>query len=303
MKTPTRHSLNAALLGAAMIVAAPLQAQDAGTQEPENEDIVVEGTIDVDRADTRDQTRDITQRVTSTMAPLARFQKPICAGIWGLSEENAQIVIDRIYYNAEQVGVPIDETAECKANVWVIFVDDPQETFAQLRDNDDFMVRGLPYWDRERVEEQEGAALSWNITSIRTRGGAEAGDIELSGPVYETTQMSRTTTAVREDIEFSVVLFRRSELANVDALTVADYATMRALAKTEEPNESLAFDTILGAFGPARDVTRLSVFDRSYLRALYRSSPTRNARFALTEVESLMEEELARMEAEGSQQR
>ena len=298
MKSPAHHILTAMACSAAAL-AVPLHAQDVANGDPENDDIVVEGTIDVDRGDARDQTRDITPRPTSAMEPLARFNKPICPGVWGLAPENAQIVIDRIYDNAEQIGVEVDAAENCGANVWVIVVDDPHATFKELRDNNDFLIRGLGYWERERVEDQEGAALSWNLISIRNRGGLKAVQGADTGPVNETTLMTRTNTAIRQDIEFSVVLFRRSELGTVDALTLADYATMRALAKTEEPSEDLAFDTVLGAFGPARDVTRLTVFDRSYLRALYRSSPTRNARFALTEVESLMEEEYARMESEG----
>ncbi|MGB3796172.1 MAG: hypothetical protein WA957_07705 [Alteraurantiacibacter sp.] len=302
MKTQTRFSLTAALCSAAMVAAAPLTAQDAGATDPENE-IVVEGSIDVDRADARDQTRDITPRPTAALEPLARFNKPICPGVWGLAPENAQLVIDRIYDNAEQVGVAVDATENCGANVWVIVVDDPHETFEQLRDDNDFLIRGLGYWERERIEKQDGAALSWNLISIRNRGGLEAVQGANSDAVNETTLMTRTNTAIRQDIELSVVLFRRSELATVDALTLADYVTMRGLAKTQEPNEDLAFDTVLGAFGPARDVTRLSVFDRSYLRALYRSSPTRDARMAMTDVESLMEEEFARIEAERANQR
>ncbi len=303
MKTAARYSLTIALCSAAMAVAAPLSAQDAANGDPGNENIVVEGTIDVDRADARDQTRDITPRPTAALEPLARFNKPICPGVWGLAPENAQLVIDRIYDNAEQVEVMVNATENCDANIWVIVVDDPHETFQELRDNNDFLVRGLGFWERERVEDQDGAALSWNLISIRNRGGLEAVQGANSDAVNETTLMTRTNTAIRQDIELSVVLFRRSELATVDALTLADYATMRALAKTEEPNEDLAFDTVLAAFGPARDVTRLSVFDRSYLRALYRSSPTRDARMALTDVESLMEEEYARMESEGEIQR
>ncbi len=303
MKSSAHHIFTAIACSAATVLAAPLHAQDSANADPGNDDIVVEGTIDVDRADARDQTRDITPRATSAMEPLARFNKPICPGVWGLAPENAQLVIDRIYDNAEQVGVEVDATENCGANVWVIVVDDPHATFKELRDENDFLIRGLGYWERERIEDQDGAALSWNLVSIRNRGGLEAVQGANSDAVNETTLMTRTNTAIRQDIEFSVVLFRRSELGTVDALTLADYATMRALAKTEEPNENLAFDTVLGAFGPARDVTRLSVFDRSYLRALYRSSPTRDSRLALTDVESLMEEEYARMEREGEIQR
>ncbi|MWV29214.1 hypothetical protein [Aurantiacibacter rhizosphaerae] len=302
MNIRARHAIAAALCSAAMAIAAPLAAQDQAPKEPDNE-IVVEGEIDVDRGDARDQTRDITPRPTSAQEPLARFNKEICPGVWGLAPENAQIVIDRIYDNAEKIGVPVNDAPDCGANVWVIVVDDPHETFKQLRDKNDFLVRGMGYWERERIEKQDGAALSWNLVSTRSRGGLEAVQGANSDAVNETTLMSRTNTAIRQDIELSVVLVRRSELATVDALTLADYATMRGLAKTEEPNESLAFDTVLGAFGPARDVTRLSVFDLSYLRALYRSSPTRDARLALTDVERLMEEEYARMEAERTEQR
>ncbi len=297
-------TLTATLLASVFTLSQPALAQDGNADEPRSDnEIVVQGEIQVDRADARDQARDITPNARTSMDPLARFQKPICPGVWGLSPENAQALIDRMYYNAEQAGVPVNVEENCPANIWVIFVDDPAETFAEMRDEQAFLVRDLGYWERERVEEQDGAAMSWNITTIRNRGGTEmqmnSTAADLPGPVAENTIMSRTNAGIREDIEMSVVLFRRSRLAEADVLTVADYATMRALAKTEEPNEDLSFDSVFGAFGSAADVKRISVFDRAYLRALYRSSPTRLSRLALSEIDALMEEEYARMESEG----
>ena len=73
MKSPAHHILTAMACSAAAL-AVPLHAQDVANGDPENDDIVVEGTIDVDRGDARDQTRDITPRPTSAMEPLALQQ-------------------------------------------------------------------------------------------------------------------------------------------------------------------------------------------------------------------------------------
>ena len=260
-------------------------AQDA-------DEIIVQGER-VDRSEARGQARDITPRSSGWGDPLARFQKPICVGVWGLLPENAGIVIDRVYENAERVGIPIEETEGCAANVWAIFVDDPQKTFADLRRENSFMVEGLPYFERERIEEERGPSLAWNVVSTRNREGEviSIGDVDPgSMAVNPVTSMSRLQSAVRNDIEWSVVLIARSALADLDAHSVADYVTMRALARTETPDPSdMAFSTIMTLFDEGAD--RLTDFDLAYLRDLYSSSPLQPGRQTGGRIAAFMDEQ------------
>ncbi len=273
-------------LFAALAGAVPAAAQDAAG--PGDDTILVEGEREGRNREARDQAREITSRPGSVAAPLARFQRPICPGVFGASEESARLMIDRILHNAERVGLETVDGEGCTANIVVAFVDDPQDEFRQLRTANHYLADGLSFWDAKRVTEQEGPVLAWNVTITRTRDG----QLPPRGkpPVYETTASGRTDLGVREDIEVSVVMVRRDAVGTMDAVTLADYATMRALAQTEPPHGDTAFGTVLTLFDEgAAAPDRLTDFDLAYLTSLYRSAPNTPSRMALDDVGRLME--------------
>lgn len=272
-------------LAASLALPLPLAAQDSPAP-PSDEEIVVEGEREPRSWEAREQARDITPRARTGFEPLARFQNPICPGVWGLAPASAQLLIDRIYQNAEQAGVAVNITEGCRANIWVIFVDDPQAEFAKMRRESEFLLDGLDHWELERIEDQDGPAIAWNLTSTRTREGM----LPTPGSAqFETTLMSRTNTAVREDIELSVVLIRRDAVADLDVVAVADYATMRALAKTEPPRRDTAYSTALALFDRDSAPTRLTEFDLAYLQDLYSSRATQPGRQGHGRVAALMD--------------
>jgi hypothetical protein len=292
-------------LGLALSLSAlPAMAQDDDQREAERGTIVVEGER-IESRDVRETARDITAPSASSGEPLARFQREICVGVWGLQAENAQLVIDRIYDNADRADIPVDTAADCGANVWVIVVDDPAATFARLHEQDSFMTRHLSRAQRRAVEAQEGATRAWNVVSYRNRDGQPIASPEENAdnafaaraageppPANPNTNMSRLESAIRLDIELGVVLIARSELASLDAYSIADYATMRLLAQTEPPSREQQVDTVLTLFEPgvSDDAPRyLTLFDRAYLESIYDSSPTRPGRLALGRVAEEMQ--------------
>lgn len=308
-----RKSLHAISVGFALslgaLVSLPLLAQDTAVVDPDGNEIVVEGQLPDGGVAARQQARNITHRLGSTSEPLARFQRPICAGVWGMTEENAALVISRIYDNARRIELEIDETEGCAANVWAIFVDDPAATFAELREDNGWMVRDLSFSERNVVEDQEGPARAWNVTTTRTaEGQVVATGFETvaanmlsqqnpdagGAPIAPTSNMSRLESAVRRDIELSVVLIDRSALADLDAFAIADYATMRLLARTLEPSRDTPYGTIMTLFSEDSGVDRMTAFDVAYLRALYRGDAHRQGTRALTNLDSLMAQEVMR---------
>ncbi len=294
----------------AALAAQPIAAQDT---------IVVEGER-IETADVRSTARDITVGSQATQVPLARFQRPICPGVWGLSGTNAQMVLDRIAANAIAADVPVEEEADCGANVWVILVDDVAATFDQLEEDDSFLTRHLTPYQLRKVRSQEGSARGWNLITSRNPDTGERlpSGFELAGafqealnngeppPVNEISRMSRLDLGIRTDIELSVVLIERSAIADLDAHAVADYATMRLLAYVEPPSRESIVSTVLTLFEPVEGEfapQRMTAFDQAYLRALYRSSPTRPARIALGNISGLMEDLDDAEDAEDVQER
>ncbi len=260
----------------------------------------------IETADVRNIARDITVGSQATQTPLPRFQRPVCPGVWGMTEQNAQAVLDRIVANAIAADVPVAEEAGCGANVWVIIVDDVEATFERLENEDSFLTRHLTDYQLRKVRDQEGSARGWNLittrnpdTGSRVPTGFEATQefvaaraAGLSDPANAVRGLSRLELGIRTDIELSVLLIERAAIAELDSHAVADYATMRLLAYTEPPREQGPVSTVLTLFAPddaEAAPQRMTRFDQAYLRALYRSSPTRPARMAIGNISGMME--------------
>jgi len=267
----------------AMALAAPVGAQNA----PEDEDILVEAEREQRHREARQQAREITPRARTVVSAIARFQEPICPGTLGLDPESARLVNDRIMYNAELIGLPVAEGEGCTPNIIVAVVPDPREDFAELRDLNHPLLRGVDLWERKRVAGQEGPVLAWNITQTRT----SAGQARSGGAAFDSTQTSRLSLGVREDMVLSVILIDDDVIGDADGVALADYATMRALAETTPPDGDTTFGTVLAMFNEgAISSQRLTEFDLAYLRSIYESRDNDPSQFSFRNVGKLMEE-------------
>jgi hypothetical protein len=224
--------------------------------------------------------------------PLARFTDPICPGVWGLSGESAQYIIDRIYYNAEAAGLELDETAGCGANVIVAFVDDPHGEFADMVAHDHMLVDSLSFDEKKRVSDTAGPVLAWNVVATRTRDGQ---DRDGRPPVFDSTEISRLNAGTRRDMLLAMIMLDTDLLEDLDGLALADYATMRTLARTVPVEEGEAtYGTILSLFAdPVNAPQSMTQFDRAYLASLYSGRANLPGNMALRDVDERMEEAAA----------
>lgn len=292
-KSALAHLLLAA---AALASATPLLASD----DPREPDIVVTGEIeagDVDAGEVRSQARAVTPRGGVINEPLARFQQPVCVGVWGLSGESAGFVIDRVYYNAEAAGIELDDTPGCAANVIVAFVADPHGEFRDLVAARHQIVDGLTQDDRNRVTRTEGPVLAWHLVANLTDTGEGRNG---RPPSFESTQTSRLNAGMRRDLVLSVVMIDSDLLVDLDALALADYATMRALARTRPTDlEGSPAGTVLALFDdPVNAPQSMTAFDRAYLASLYASRATMPGQYALRDIDERMTREAAAANAE-----
>ncbi|TIX49794.1 hypothetical protein [Alteraurantiacibacter aquimixticola] len=278
-----RTGMLPALLGCFAILAAQPATAEEEEQQLDSEDvIVIEGDQPVSVRDVRRQAGSITPREGAVGAPLARMRREVCVGVYGLAPDSARLVIDRIYYNAEAVGLKVSEEEGCTANIVVAVVEDPREEFASLRRESSRLVEGIDLWERKRVAEQEGPALAWNAVATTAFDGSQP--IGRGPPVFESTMSGRTGTHTLREIMVSVVLVDSEALAGLDGVTLADYATMRSLAHTRAPIEAISAPTVLGLFTAEGAPDRLSAFDRGYLRSLYGGPGNRPLSYAMSDI-------------------
>lgn len=303
------------LLAAMLTSAAAVQAQSPVVLKevtaPTGPDIVVTGKADPTERQTAQQARSISRMGDVYHDPLARFSDPICPGVLGLPVDAAGIVVDRIRYDAERAGAPVEKTTNCKANIIVVFTRDGGAEVGRLLKTRGYLFDGLDTAEAKELQEEKGPVRAWNVTALRNRFGQEenprfiAAGLQLGddsgslrmGPVRVTsapTSDSRVFLASRVDITASVVVIDLAAIDGMPVARIADYAAMRALARTRPAEGDTAASTILSLFDPAGQAPReMTSFDLAYLRTLYDAGSNLPASAKILNVSRMLEKDKA----------
>lgn len=266
-------------LAAALWSFAPASAQD----HPTTPDILVEGQTEkpATQSEVTHEARQVTEGGDFRHSPLARFEDPVCPGIMGLTLDAAELMVDRIRYNAENLGLRLASENGCAPNLIVAFVPDAKGQMAALDHAHGYLFSALDLTEKRALLAEAGPARVWTTTVMRTRDGMpvygsnpRAGDPMSSAPVVSMWMAhSRIYLPIRNDIAQVLVVFDRDQVKGKTLIQLADYATMRGLAKTKPAANAKAMDTILALFDGGAPPTGLTQFDRAYLAALYEDIP------------------------------
>ncbi len=206
--------------------------------------------------------------------PLARFESPLCPGVFGLTVETAEIMIDRIRQNAAELGVKLDQREQCEANLIVAFVEDGQAWLRQLSADQPMAFGVMSLAERRALTEETGPARALQVTQTLSRDGIPVPRQESLFQVPQTTMWmahSRIYTATRRDLRSSMVLINRDAAADMELLQLADYATVRGLAEQHPPVGAVG--SILTLFDGGSPPTTLTADDKAYLVSLYDTLP------------------------------
>ena len=261
----------AAFLASCALAAAPAAAQQG------DDSIVVTGQAERPSADAvAAQARAITRADPALRdVPLALVQDRLCPGVIGMTVESAVPIIDRIRATAQELGVPLADDAQCRANLVLVIVADGAQELAALHRSSPQLFETLTPPERRDLLASPGPARAWHVTSMRSRDGFRIPQAESLDRPPATTMWSahsKIYLAVRQDIDTSFVLLDSAAVKGKTLVQLADYATMRGLARTRPPEDAAGLDTILSLFAsqgtPPQGLTQ---FDRSYLAALYNS--------------------------------
>jgi hypothetical protein len=205
---------------------------------------------------------------------LARWGKEVCVGVYNMSQDYAQKLVDRVSLIAASIGIEPGEPG-CRPNILVMAsTDGPAlakrlvtDHLQQFRPHDtdgaDMGREALKQFQNSKdpvrwwhvsqtVLNDTGAAVRRG-TSVRVRGG------------------SRLSKNVRQDISHVLVILDGSQIGSVSFGALADYVAMVALAQVDADADTRAFPTVLNLFySPTGERTaRMTQWDLDYLLALY----------------------------------
>ena len=273
-----------ALVAGCVALTQPVAAQSVASgsadkleNADDGDDILVTGDRLARRKAVEKQARDIAEYGNIHDWPLARMEDRVCPGVIGLQLEAAQLMIDRIRWNADRLGLWMDERDDCDPNIVVGFVEDGQELVTQLRKNKGYLFELLTMKEREELVNDPGPVHVWTNAAPRSRDGMPiATRTNLVDPprVAMWSAHSKIYLPIRRDITSSLVLYDRAGVKGMTVIQLADYASMRAFAKVQPPEGDAAMDTILTLFSdPAAAPPGWTDFDLAYLRSLYESIP------------------------------
>ena len=230
-------------------------------------DIVVEGS----RHSPQEQARRLAVEVTKHApmeTPVARFQGAPCFGTVGLPAAMGQALVNRMMDNALAAGAPVAPDG-CKPNVLVLFMNDATAELKKLRETQKELFSDIPPDEMRANVRSEGPVQVLNTVEVRGKDGDAINGQPGQLPEVKLRSPTRIMLPTRLDLIGSVVIIARSAVPGKSIDQLADYATMRSLARTRD-SDPQSTGTILSLFTAATPpAAGMTQFDRAYLRALY----------------------------------
>lgn len=264
-----RNNAVFALIGAALLLFPTAVAAQA-EQDPS---IVVEGNREKQEQAARDLAKEVVGRLQFGR-PLPRFFEPLCLAVAGVKPDVGESFAARIIENARRADVPVAD-GECQPNALVILSRDGRGQLEATSKKYPHLFDSLKKLDVKKLLNARDPAFAWQVTEVRGVDGREFSGMQVNGnevKVNSQFQIGRLNQPIRIDVTAAVVLIDTGAIGGKTAMQLADYASFRLFATTDEISEEAAssLPTILSLFvTPDLAPPELSEFDLAYLRGLY----------------------------------
>ena len=253
------------------LVAALLVPAGALAQEKTADDVVVTAQKQMDRSTAQ---RFVNRITLTTGDQIARFDAPVCPVAIGFEPAIEQQIVARMRRVAAAAGAKLAKQG-CAGNIALLTTDDGGALMRTLRSTHPNLLEGLQPREIDRLIARGGPVRSWTATAVVNEDGQRPGNTlggnSLNPPNLIVKSASIVDPPVKQIIESATVVMDSAAVPGKSVIQLADYAVMRALARTR-PVEggSAGASTILALFDPV-STPPLSVTetDIAYLKALY----------------------------------
>jgi hypothetical protein len=217
--------------------------------------------------------------------PLARFQDPLCPGIIGVQQGQAEIMVGLVRQNAAELGLRLADPQTCEPNLIVAVMDDPHGYLDGLRKRKGDLFDWLGQAERQALFDTPGPARTWIRVFTRSRDGLPVYPSQsLTDLPFTTMEAAHSLIYVptRRDIISSMVLIDKQAVQGLSVGQVAAYATMRGLSGDQAERLETPGESILGLFGgEGAKPAGLTRSDKIFLQTLYSTMPNNPAAITL----------------------
>jgi hypothetical protein len=297
---------------APLLIVAVLGAASAALAEPAPSTTVAPVTVQAAPTPKaiQQQSRSFVQSYGAASNPeigqIGRWHDPVCVQVEGLAPEQAAVIKARIESVARAVGLPApwDKGAGCKANVEIVFSDQPQAVMDVVAKRHEKMLGYHHPLETNRLKTVTHPIQAWYETVTHgegPNGGLLFAFRDTDGHIIPPNEVPGITLD-REtlddpdkpsptgcgDSHFSACLKSRFDnvfmvadsraMEGKDLGVVADYMVMLALSKPRALDGCNALPSVIDVLAksacPGRDPPNgLTPADAAYLTALYASDP------------------------------
>ena len=278
-------------LGLAAVPAPP--AANSAAEPPE---IVVKG-----RRDVGSQVDDFVKALNDVRSgdQISRFDWAVCPSAMGLSDRQNANAAARMRVVAEAAGIKV-APANCKSNVLLIVTDDKAKFVDWLEAKHPSYFDGVPDKVMRQLGRTDVPVAAWQVEGLLDADGvALAKDRDTGQYTNERTDTpSRISTSTRPHFSAAIVVVDSKALAGLTVVQLADYAAMRAFARTDPSRASASgaptiLNVIDAPMNSAVPIT-LTEWDLAYLKALYASPGNRLAGQQRRDMQRTMAKELSK---------
>jgi len=255
--------MRTASLAALLLCAVPAVAQAPDKAlppiAPGVETVYSDAELERDRSISRAQVEAVLDPVQAMDYQYARWKRPVCFNVYGLSAAAKYVVERRMKDIAQQVGAPLDRRDPCVPNVTVAFTPDPRATLESVASTASILV---PYYGfiRSRLRETQ-PIQAWHVTSTGAPNGHEVLDFDgengglndaLAPPRISMMagQMSRLNSGYTTAIEAVLVVVDTNAIMGKSLGTLADHFAMLALAQSRVTSSCKDVATIANLMNP-----------------------------------------------------
>lgn len=271
-------------LGLSWVAVATVLLQAGGTapqsEAAHRDDIVVEHRA-IEKKAARDFTRDVT---TPVERQLPRFLSRACPKAIGFGPRLGPQIEARMRANVAAAGAPLGAPG-CKGTMVVIAADQGGQMVREMRRLGTHLIRGLDSHELDALIASPEPVRSWTLTAPTNErnevpAASMSNDAAVQGgrdiPVVEVWESARMRPNLAQGIQMAVVVIDWAAMMGKSPEQIADYATMRTLAKTRAPATG-GVGTILTLFRPGEGGTpEMTGADRALLKGLYSLQPRQN---------------------------